>query len=374
MEKKDVIIIGKGIAGSGLAYNLKDQDFKGSVLIVDSKEELEKDSYRISFENIINKYKLPYDKAYSVLRFHLPNEDLIDINVNSYLFDYNKTCKGLLKKSGFGLRQEKALEVKNNFLKTSGNIYRFKSLIDCSGGQFFLRKLFGMDLPIKYWIGKSKIFKTNKKEDKEFHYFFNEDGFFEDVYQVKNKLMYGFWKYVGMDNFDFNGPQNSIALGMIRDKKQIHEFNNLVPCSPVMPLVYKKFAFLGDSFGNATTASAEGIKPILDSSEILASAIKNNDLNLYEMNWKKRYLDKYLRFLAFKMLRYPSNDFWLKIKNKFLPRNLAIYSYLKDHPEILWKILRGEDFKSDREFKKIGGRLNKIALAGLYLKLKLRYF
>ncbi|MBR9706434.1 hypothetical protein GOV14_05340 [Candidatus Pacearchaeota archaeon] len=373
MEEKGVIIIGKGIAGAGLAYNLEKQGFKGKVLIIDSKEELEKDSYRITFEDTINKYKLPYDKIYPKLFFHLPTKEIIDIKVDSYLLDYDKTCKYLLKKSKVEVRNEKALNVKGRFLQTDKNIYRFEYLVDASGNRFFLRKLLKLKLPVKYWIGKSKIFKANSNEDKEFHYFFNEDGFFEDVYQVKDKLMYGFWKYVEMNNIAFNGPKNSVALDMIKGKKQVHEFNNLVPCSPVLPLVYKRYAFLGDSFGNATTASAEGIKPIMDSSEILAFAIKNSDLNWYETNWKKAYLNKYLKFLAFKMVRYPSTDFWSKIKKNFLPRNLSIYRYLKSHPEVLWKILRGETFVADKEFKRAGSTLNQMASAWIYLKLKLQY-
>jgi flavin-dependent dehydrogenase len=35
MEHYDVIIVGAGIAGSGLAYNLNREGYKGSVLVID---------------------------------------------------------------------------------------------------------------------------------------------------------------------------------------------------------------------------------------------------------------------------------------------------------------------------------------------------
>ena len=377
MEKYDVIIIGAGIAGCGLAYNLKKIGYKGKILIIDKTNlDTKKFSYRITFRDTVEEYNLPYETEYSSLKFHFSKKGIIELNVSSFLIDYNKLCTYLLKKSSLESRNEEALDIKKNSLVTNKSIYTFKYLIDCSGGSFFLRKLKKLKFPRKYWIGHSKIFKLSKNSDKKsLHYFFYEDGSFEDIYQSKNKLMYGYWKYVDKNNFGrMECPKESPAQKIIGKGKIIKEFSNRVPCSPALPLVYKNIVCLGDSFGNATTSSAEGIKPILNSSQILAYAIRKEDLKFYEKIWKKRYLNSYIKFLAFRMIRYPSSDFFKKIKKGILPNNSKIFNGFKKHPEALFNVLRNNSsFKTPKEIKQNFGIMSSILLVILYLNLKFKY-
>ena len=377
MKKYNVIIIGAGIAGSGLAYNLKNLSYDKNVLIIDKKNlEKNSDEYRITFKEIVNKYKLPYEKKYNSLKFHFSEDGVIDINGNFFLLDYKRVCHSLIKNSSFEFRNEKAIDIKENTLITDKNSYAFDYLIDCSGSHFFFKKIKNKKLPIKYWIGYSKILKSDNSLSKNsFHYFFHEDGVFEDIYSMGDKIMYGYWKYVNKIDFNLiNTEGKSLARKMINDKYILKQFTNIVPCSPAFPLKYKNIAFLGDSFGNSTPSGAEGIRPILNSSELLSHSIKKHNLDLYEKEWKEKYLNSYIKFLAFRMIRYPSSNFFKEIKKRFLPNNSVVYNYLKKDPELLLKIIKNEDtFKSPQEFKKCFNKLNIILLALLYYGLKLKY-
>jgi flavin-dependent dehydrogenase len=376
MKKYEVIIIGSGVAGSGLAYNLKRMGFKGKVLVLDKNKTNPETSYRITFKDTAKKYKIPYERKYSYLKFYFSEKGLIDFKIDSYLVNYPKFCSYLLDNSGAEYKNEKAIDVRGNLLKTNKNSYEFKYLIDCSGCLFFVKNLEKMSVSHKYWRGYSEIFKTTRNLDKDsFYYFFHEDGSFEDIYPSEKESMYGYWRYADVKNsIKIKIPKKSFALKMIGNRELIGRFSNKVSCSPALPLVYKNIAFLGDSFGNATTSSAEGIKPTLDTSEILANAIKMQDLEFYEKTWKKRYLNSYVKFLAFRMIRYPESALLKKIKEKFLPANIAIFDYLEKNPKIFFKILRNDDsFKRPEEFKKCFSKLNVFLLLLMYLKLKMQY-
>jgi flavin-dependent dehydrogenase len=130
------------------------------------------------------------------------------------------------------------------------------------------------------------------------------------------------------------------------------------PVAPVLPLVYRNCAFLGDSFGNATPSNGEGIRPILDSAEMLADAIKNGNLKQYEKNWKRKYLDLYIKYLAIKL---------------DLPNRLKFLKIAKDYPELFTKILKNEPFELPKEVKK---QIPKSVIAKQiynYLRLKAKY-
>lgn len=376
MEKYEVIIIGSGIAGSGLAYNLKKIGFNGEVLVIDKNSRENKLSYRISFKDPVEKYNLPYEFKYKSLKWHFSKRGMIELNVESFLMNYNKICSYLLEESNFEFRNEEAIDVKNNYLKTDKNVYRFKYLIDCSGNAFFGRKLRKMKIPFKYWLGYSRVVdSTVDLERNSLHYFFHEDGFFEDIYPLKNRVMYGYWRYCDKKNLKrVELPKETSAQKIVGDGRIVTEFSNNVPCSPTLPLVFKNIAFLGDSFGNATTSSAEGIKPILDSSEILAYALEKQNLKIYEKVWKREYLDSYIKFLAFRMVRYPNSDFFKRIKKKIMPDNVKIFENFKENPEILFKILRNESsFKPPKDFRNNSGKVGLILMASIYLNLKLKY-
>ena len=64
MEYYDVIIVGAGIAGCGLAYNLKRIGYKGSVLVIDKKEPGANAAYgyRNIEGDIVEEFNLNYQK------------------------------------------------------------------------------------------------------------------------------------------------------------------------------------------------------------------------------------------------------------------------------------------------------------------------
>ncbi len=341
MEYYDVIIIGAGIAGCGLAYNLKRIGYKGSVLIID-KEGIGSNIgyvYRNTFEETIKKYNLPYYHKFNGLKMGTSKGIILKIPVTFYLINYQKTCKYLFDKAYKNYKKEKSIAIKNNFLKTDKAKYEFRYLIDCSGGKLFARKYFKKSLPKRYWIGNVKVFKyTRKDKDNCFYFLSEKNGFVEDLYFVKNITINGWWQYAKDPLEKIKPPKDPFSKQFIKNDTKIIANNHVVlPAEPVLPLIYKNIAFLGDSFGNATPATGEGIRPILNSSEILANAIKKGSLLQYEKEWKEKYLDDYQKAVASK----------IDMKNR-----LKIIYLLKDYPEIFLKLVKNESVNLPIEIKK----------------------
>ena len=175
--------------------------------------------------------------------------------------------------------------------------------------------------------------------------------FLEDFYPLKNKIIQGDWCYVNKIDFNLIKPHKKRLYDKyVSNPNIIQESKVVIPCSPVFPLVYKKIAFLGDSFGNATTSAAEGIRTILDSSKILAKTIIGNNLQLYEKKWKKKYYKSYYKYLVSR-IDLNSN---LKI-NKLLPKypsRAEFFRSLENYPKIVMKRLRNEECTMPAEIRK----------------------
>lgn len=350
-EHFDIIIIGAGIAGCGLSYNLKKQNSNDKILIIDKSSPGANAAYgyRNTFKDIIDEYNLPYERVYNSVLFGTFQKLFADIPSKFYFINYKQTCEFLLKKSNAIFRKEAAQNIKKNTLITNKKTYTFKFLIDCSGRNFFIKKILKHPLPIRYWVGKTFSLNKTIENKKTYYHIINQEGFLEDIYPFENKTLMGIWKYSKHPYITSPYPRSNISKNLF-DEIQIPKTKTaLIPCSPTFPIVVKNIAILGDSFGNASTSTAEGIRPILQTSKLLAKNIINNTLANYEKEWKTEHLESYLIQLAtktdyksrFKLLQILGNN-----KKIFLDivksdrNNIPIQLLIKIPPAVIFSIIK----------------------------------
>lgn len=375
MENYDVIIVGAGIAGCGLAYNLSKKCPEKKVLIIDKKEPGANAAYgyRNTTEEIVKKYNLPYEHIYKGMKVGIEDETFFTLKRKFYFIDYKKSCKKLLKNSNSEFQQEEAVKLNGKILKTNKGEYCFKILVDCSGHNFFAKKLFKQKIPFRYWIVKTRVLKNTLKNKDYFHYQFNDSGYFEDLYPLKNKTLQGDWQYTKKINFNLISPdKKTIYKKYISSPEIVKENYTVIPCSPVLPLVHKNIVFLGNSFGNPSTSSAEGVRHILNTLEILTKAIKKQDIQLYEKEWKRKYLDVYIKYLVAKYYTF-HNPWYMRYIKKTVPWEKLALNFGK-HPEFFNHMFDGESrFEIPHDMKKIFPKSAPIFQLYYYLYLKLKY-
>ncbi len=373
MEKYDVIIIGAGIAGCGLAYNLNKLGYKGSVLILD-KRDIGGNSdcgYRNTFKEVIDEYDLPYFHKYQGIKIGSNDRIFFTLKEPFYFLDYKTSCEFLFTRSNTKYKKEEAYEVHENLLTTNKSNYKFKYLIDCSGSGFFLRNKFGFTKPFVYYIGNTKIIKTEEKiSDKYFFCTTNTSGYVEDLYPLKNIVIQGNWQITNKIDFSLvDIPQKNLLNRFFKKYKIIKTSKTVDPISPVFPIVYRNYAFLGDSFGNAS-AVGEGVRPILGASKILAESIIKENLDYFEKTWKKKNLEKYTKCLISKYETKTNNAF-LRYLNKS-PSKERLFEIFRDYPNLFLNALKNEIIKIPREaLKKCPPNfLFRRTIYYVYLKLK----
>jgi len=144
----------------------------------------------------------------------------------------------------------------------------------------------------------------------------------------------GHWQITNKVDFNLINPPKNNFLKKYENKK-IKTANIVLPVSPIFPIAYKRYAFLGDSFGNATPIAGEGTRLILSSSKILAYSIKKENLFLYEKIWKKKYLNEYIRAMAMRL--------------DPLFRDKIMERINQNHQELCIRILKGEKVKFPKE-------------------------
>ncbi|HLD55330.1 MAG TPA: FAD-dependent oxidoreductase [Candidatus Nanoarchaeia archaeon] len=376
MKEYDVIIIGAGIAGSGLAYNLNKECPEKKVLIIDAKEPGSNASYgyRNIMESLQKEYNFPYEHMYKGMKIGIEDKIFFTLNRKFYFINYKKICNKLLRESKAEFKKGFAKEFNSKILKTDKECYKFKYLVDCSGSSFFIKKKLRHKLPFRYWMAKTRVLKNELKDKDYYYYQFHDSGYFEDIYPLKNKTLQGDWQYTEKRDLNLLKPiENQLYKKLISKPKIIKEYIVGNPCTPVLPLVYKNIAFLGDSFGNPVTSSACGIKPILDTSKILSKAIKKNNLKLYEKEWKKRYLEIYIRYLVPKYYTYHKLKYFQKFKK---PTSwFKLIEQFEKYPELFETMFDGEkQFKLPKETKKIFHKSSKIFQGAYYIYLKYKYY
>ena len=374
MEHYDVVIIGAGIAGCGLAYNLNKMGYNGSVLVIDKEVPGANAAYgyRNTTKEIIDEYQIPYKKKFNGLKVGSYDEIYLTVDKDYYFFDYKSACTSLLKKSNAEFKKETAKETNNNLIITNSNKYKYNKLIDCSGSNFFLKRKLNQYIPFRYWIGQVRILNNKPtKLDKNYYYFlFDDEGYLEEIYPFNNKILHGHWQYTKSVDFNLiNPPEKTLLKKYINNPKIEIKYNVVGPCSPCFPISSKNYAYLGDSFGNATTSSAVGIWPALDSSKILSSTILKGNLKSYEKKWRKNYMSAYVPPLISRLDRFNNSDFIKKIKK--YPRNSEVAKMLKKYPELFIDILDNKNkIKLPEEIKRMFPKHQKIWQLYHYFCLK----
>ncbi|MBT3721732.1 hypothetical protein HN789_06300 [archaeon] len=376
MKYYDVIILGSGIAGSSLAYHLKKNDYKGEILVLSSKIRANLGyNHRLVFKKDIDEYNLPVAKKYKKVSVGAYDKSYFTLNHDVYFINYSETCDFLLTKSGVEQKNEIALDMTNNILKTNKTNYKFKYLIDCTGSAFFLRKKLNFTLPHIYWLVKTSIYKNSNEFDKDTFYFsFSNEEYFEDVYPIGDKIAYGEWVYTKSTNYNNIIPNKKNFFKNKANKLQPLEVKYATfPVALSLPLIHKNFAFLGDSFGNGLPSVGRGITVILDSAKILSKAIKKRDLNYYDKMWKQKYLEKYIKIISLKENTHFNNMFIKKIKN--YPGIKKILSEVKKKPEHFINMITDKgDPNFTKDLQKIFPKRVVLWQAYHYFKTKVRYF
>jgi len=340
----DVIIVGGGIAGCGLAYNLAKECPDKSVLLIE-KDEIGANAaygYRNTFKEIVKEYNLPYVKMYKGIKIGAENKILAEINCPMYFFDYRKACKHLLDVSSAYVKKECAVHQGSHILTTDTSKYYFDKLVDCSGINFFTKNSANQKRPKYYWKGIVTKTKKPKISNDYYYFYFGDQGHLEEIYPFSNHILYGRWKYVRQKEVNILTNENYYVVQDVSfDDTKICQ----IPCSPAFPICEKDIICLGDSFGNANCSSASGIGSILDSSNLLANCIKTN--SNFEKMWKKKYLNFYLSQLASRKSRYMRNP----LLSSFVdyPKNRDILPIFNKYPEVFIDLLKGNFKKPPME-------------------------
>ncbi|MBN1156743.1 hypothetical protein JXA85_03945 [Candidatus Woesearchaeota archaeon] len=376
MESYDVVIVGAGIAGTGLAHSLHEECPEKSVLVIE-KNELGSNAghnVRVTFENVIKNHGIPFIHEYKGIKMGFQDEVYFNIEKKMYAVDYRDACSHLLKESGAVLKKEHAMDAGKKTLTTNKSKYGFNFLVDCSGPAFFLRKKLGMPLPFRYWIANLKVLKENSFGLDYLYYMFGEDSFIEEINPLKNSVSYGLWQYSKKVDFRLIRPHGNLLAKKHSINLDGYETRLLCcPVAPALPLVHKNFAFVGDSFGNSPSSCCFGFGVALDTAKMLAEAIKENNLMKYEKDWKKKYLESYIRFLVHKFDSYNNSSFMRGIKN--YPSADTVLEKFKKYPEIYYNIFENPTLNVElpSDIKKLFPKKKILFQAYYYLMLKLKY-
>ncbi len=375
MQYYDVIIVGAGIAGTGLAYNLSQICPNKSVLVIDKNElgSNQGHSIRILTQKLEN-YNLNYIHKYDGIKVGAYDNIFFTIKKNVHVIDYKNTCNSFLSQSNAVFKREKAIRIKNKCLETNGHKYNFKYLIDCSGKNFFLRKILNKQLPFRYWLGKVRILKNdNNIKTNYLYHMFNDNGDVEEINPIQGNIAYGLWKYEKKVDFDSIKFQ-PIYKKLINNLEVLKENNAVIPVTPVLPLRYNNFAFLGDSCGNASSSMAFGVTPTLEASEVLSHAIKKNKLSEFEKIWKKRFINAQVRNLVSKLDRNNNPRFMKYIKN--YPTTPEVILKFRKYPSLFFKLMENYTFSYDeipKDILRIYPKRQKLFQLYYYIFLKLKY-
>ncbi len=375
MKYYDVIIIGAGIAGCGLAYNLKEIGYRGSVLVIDKKEVGANAGYggRNTNKETVKKYDLKYLHIFDGIKVGAYDETYMTIKNKFYFIDYKKSCQNFIKKSHYAFKQEVAIDIGNKILITNKKQYKFRYIIDASGHNFFIRKKLNKPLPSRYWIGTTSVLKNKLQLNNYFYHQFSNTEYLEDLYPLKNTTLHGHWEYVKkIEPKTIHAPQKTLINKFIKTPIVEKKFRVAIPCSPVPPIIEKQYVCLGDSFGNAYTSSACGIQPIMESSVILANAIKSNNLDLFGKQWKNKYCNNYMKFLVSKIDGFHNKKIMRLIKR--YPDRTTVLKLMSKHPTTFLKIFNSDNsIKMPQNIKKEFPRRQKLFQAAYWTFLKLKY-
>jgi flavin-dependent dehydrogenase len=377
MQSYDVIIIGGGIAGASLAYNLSKVCPRRNVLLMDPNMGLKiQCTYRNITEDIVKQYNFSYIHKYKGINVGSDNTIYFTVKKNLFLIEYEKACLKLIKKSGVDISSERALNLNKKLLFTNGVNYKFKYLIDCSGKGFFLRRIHKYPLPFRYWVGVQKLLdlQSSDLKDQYLSCLFDDYGNLEEIYPFKRKILWGNYIYSDLTkSYPLKSEKKLLLPKLIKKWNIEREYRVVIPCTPTFPIAYKNYALLGDSFGNAATASAIGIKPILESSEMLADAISKENIKLYEARWKRKNLKSYVSFLSSRLTRFPTNNIFNYLRKTY-PGNKEVFNVLRENPQSFTGVYdNASDFRLPSEVRRLYPPHFFLVVCYHYLRLLLKY-
>lgn len=329
----DVLVLGGGIAASGLVFNLRRAGFEGTVAV------LEKDvpggakayGFRNTFQSVIEEYQIPYRKVFRGLRDGITtgNSDIQwkDIDIPCYFFEYGEACEALLSGTGAVFHKGTAvsLDMESKRLGHSGGEIGFGILVDCSGPMAWSRAPLGLPKVSRYYIGKTFSLPRSLAgilpdffDESRFIYYTEANGYMEDAYVLGDQLLFGVWNYSPTP-----APEIGIRDGGLLSKfacfpemLRCRPYPAAISAEPVYPIVHGSVAYLGDSCGQATPASSEGTRPILDASRILAETIaRNRSLDSYQDEWFRKTAREYSLHRAMKLEMRNYNKFFARLRN-----------------------------------------------------------
>jgi flavin-dependent dehydrogenase len=328
MEFYDVVIIGAGIAGAGVAFNLRRLGYGGKVVIVDRDPFVQRDyDVRYTSKRIIGLYGIKKMKEYTSYRIGSNGKEFGKVEISHHVFKYTEACRDLVNRSGCIVIKETALDacVSDNILTTSGRRIRYRQLIDASGMGFFLKRKLGQRLPRHYWFGRTHILDEDSDDAHAFVSHFYDGGGLEELYPLGDIIYYGQWIYSKISG---RLPEKFLA-------KPVRSFpGSVAPANPAFPWRCGNNFFLGDCAGQAMTASAIGIEPILDASALLAESIHSGDPGKYERVWKRKHFMRYMAQYAYRQVRFSAFG-----RDPSFPQMDEIISWLIERPETFYAML-----------------------------------
>lgn len=301
----DIVIIGAGIAGSGLAFNLSQLGYKGKVIVIDKGLRGNDYGYRYTSKRVISEYGFGVDINYTSYSLGANGVEVGKIRSNVLSFDYKKECEKLLDKSDASLLEDEVVDLGKNYILTRSKLkIKFKYLVDATGINHFAKRKLKHKIPRSFFRGITYELKGRRRQKGDFLTMFYENGSLEELYSYGGNTLYGSWVYITPDKEKLYPPY------VLRDEVK-HEYGlSVIPVEPAFPFISGNIVFLGDSCGQALPGSGVGIEPILFSSKMLANCFLRDRVDLYQKMWKKRFLKKYMSQLSYRNIRYSKKGIW----------------------------------------------------------------
>lgn len=329
-KKYQLVIVGGGLAGSTLAWELKKIGFMGRVLLIEKKLGSQGAyGYRNIHPQFVSRYGFEVVSTYQGLRDGLRVGNKVtwcDMTHTFQFIHYEKACRKLVEESEVETISDfcQNLNLQNKTIQVGNDFISFEYLIDATGNAMWSRRQLHLPLPQWFYVGLTwkipldTIYKMPTQIEKSWFIYYSEDtGYMEDYYIVDNHLCIGIWDYsvsvkkqLGfkstglLDQFTFARPlllEEGIPVVIVAE--------------PKFPLVYGPIAYLGDSGGMATPASSEGTTPIFEGAQALAHILKSDlPLTQYQSNFLKKNGSKYAFHKAFKEDLTAFNKIFMEIR------------------------------------------------------------
>lgn len=339
----DVLILGGGIAAAGLACNLRRARYSGSIAVLDRNGPGSAGAYgfRNTFRAVIDEYGIPYRKEFRGLRDAVTTgrggTRWMDIDVPCYFYHYEEACKAMLAGAGVVhlTGEAVALDPGGRRLSTHGEVLGYGVLVDCSGPRAWTRGPLGLPKAGRYYVGSTYSIPLSAAgglpdffDPDRFIYYTEANGYMEDAYVLGENLLYGVWNYSASPDTRIGIREGGILsrFQCFAEMGKAEAFPAAIAAEPVYPIVHGQVAYLGDSGGQATPASSEGTRPILEASRLLARVIAEGaDLDMYQEEWFNRTAREYTLHRALKEDMRSYNRFFSKLrKHPDVYRDLAL--------------------------------------------------